>query len=365
MFILVNKNFLASKIYEFDNFEESIKKLQQETILRDPEWCKNIYIVNFKKQNQIYTSDGNNIYLTDLSKQSEKTIIYTNKKIFFNKNEYWVEFSEETNDMNLVISEKKQQNVRFLNTTNDKFTSISEFEISPDNKFVNSCEREKIVNNDVNNAKLINEEKNDIKDEDKKKNDEKIKQIIDMIEEVNELYQKELLNMKKLQSNLKAYDNKLKKLEKTKKDDIINDIVRTQSEYRTWKKIKYGIKENADESEVLKPLEELDENINVEENSDSSIPILFLSKYKYMEKIQNNESIKKLLDEINQLDLNELYSNNFLPNDSIIQFCNKYMKLSKELHYHFDDHEWSYLENEMNLNSTNKLGSNVISSKKI
>ena len=179
-----------------------------------------------------------------------------------------------------------------------------------------------------------------------------------MIEKVNELYQKELFNIKKLELNLKTFDSKLKKLEKTKKDNIINEIIRTQCEYRTWKKIKYGIKDNSDESDVFNPIITLQE-------SNATVPILFLSKYNYIEKIQNNESIKKLLDEINHLDLNDLYTNNTLPKDEIIQFCNKYMKLSKELHYQFDDHEWNYLENEMNLNSTNKLGSNIISSSKI
>lgn len=78
----------------------------------------------------------------------------------FNKNEHWDEFSEEVNDMNLVIiSENKKQNVRFLNATNDRFASISELEISSDNKFVNSCEKEKIVNNAINDVDLINEEK--------------------------------------------------------------------------------------------------------------------------------------------------------------------------------------------------------------
>lgn len=90
-----------------------------------------------------------------------------------------------------------------------------------------------------------------------------------------------------------------------------------------------------------------------------------MSKYNYIEKIQNNESIRKLLDEINHLNLNNLYADNSLPNENVIQFCSKYMKLSKELHYYFDDHEWNYLEDEMNLNSTNKLGSNIVSSNKI
>ena len=181
--------------------------------------------------------------------------------------------------------------------------------------------------------------------------------MLKMIEEVNELYQKELLKIKKLELNLRTYNNKLKQLEKTKKDNIINEIIKTQSEYRTWKKIKYGLKDN-EEIDVLKPFDEL-------KKSDDNVPILFLSKYNYIEKIQNNELIEKIFDEINQLNINDLYSDNILPNENIVQFCNKYIKLSKELHYHFDDHEWSYLEQEMNLNSTNKLGSNIISTTKI
>ena len=176
-----------------------------------------------------------------------------------------------------------------------------------------------------------------------------------MIEEVNDLYQKELSNIKRLELNLKTFENKIKKLEKVKKDNIINEIIRTQSEYITWKKIKYGIKED---SEILKPINELEETNTI-------VPILFLSKYNYIDKIQNNEYIKILLDRINCLKLNDLYADNKLPDDDIIMFCNKYIKLSKELHYKFDDHEWNYLENEMNLNSTNKLGSNIISSSKI
>ena len=189
----------------------------------------------------------------------------------------------------------------------------------------------------------------------------KKEEILKMIEEVNDLYQKELSNIKRLELNLKTFENKIKKLEKVKKDNIINEIIRTQSEYRTWKKIKYGIKEDSEdfeESEILKPINELEETNTI-------VPILFLSKYNYIDKIQNNEYIKILLDRINCLKLNDLYADNKLPDDDIIMFCNKYIKLSNELHYKFDDHEWNYLENEMNLNSTNKLGSNIISSSKI
>ena len=52
--------------------------------------------------------------------------------------------------------------------------------------------------------------------------------------------------------------------------------------------------------------------------------------------------------------MNKLYTNDKLPCNEIIQFANKYVKLSKELNYNFD-HDWDYLEGEMNLNSTNRL----------
>ena len=130
-------------------------------------------------------------------------------------------------------------------------------------------------------------------------------------------------------------------IELIKVELIFDDVIRTQGEYRTWKKIKYGLKNCNNDIDVLKPINELEESNNI-------VPILFLSKYNYIEKIQKNTSISKLLDNINLLNLNTLNNYETLPTE-IVQFCNKYMKLSKELHYQFDDHEWSYLENEINL----------------
>jgi hypothetical protein len=352
MFQLINKNFLVPIITKYDTFDEGLDGLQQETILRLSEYTDKVYMIK-KNESTIYTSDGLHIYMnTKLLDNSLKKIIYTNKKVNYFGTEYYQNIrTEELNfdnnvesTMNLIINEKKNSNVRFVNDVDVKEqiqVIITKIEPNIETKI-------ETTNNEV-----IN-----IDEDDKKKeiNDKRDK-IIKMIEEVNELYQKELHKIKKYQLNLKTYDTKLEKLEKTKKDNIINDIIRTQSEYRTWKKIKYGLKE-IDDIDILKPISELKE-------TNKLVPILFLSKYNYIEKIQNNDSICKLLDEINQVNLNDLYADNLLPNNNIVQFCNKYMKLSKELHYHFDDHEWSYLENELNLNSTNKLGSNVVSSSKI
>jgi hypothetical protein len=355
MFSLINTNFLIPKIKNFNSFEESMEKLQCETISRTYDWNKKIYVVKKNEQNILFYSDGMCIFKKNLI-NNENTQIYTYRKNTYMNNDYWILYddlnkqSDNKNvcDMNLVINEKKKHNVRFED--NDKNSLIV-------GKIQNKDDLEQkeiIKQNEIVKQNEITKQNEIIKQNEITKRDE----IIKMIEEVNELYQRELSNMKKLELNLKTFDTKLKKLEKTKKDTIINEIIRTQSEYRTWKKIKYGLKDDRDDIDVLKPIEELKE-------SQSIVPILFLSKYNYIEKIQNNESIRKILDEINNLDLNNLYSDNALPRDEIVMFCKKYMKLSKELHYRFDDHEWNYLESEMNLNSTNKLGSNVVFSSKI
>jgi len=358
MFQLVNTNFLVPIITTYNSLEVALEGLQQETVSRLLEYSKNIYMIEKGKENVIYTSDGTNIYFSKLTKTNEKKIIYTNKKITYMGTEYYQTIREQeltfdTNikpdmNMNIIINEKKNSNVRFINDNIAKEQNSEQISIQEKSPITNN-----IINNNINNKKEI---KNEIKDDKKE-------EMIKMIEEVNELYQKELSKIRKLQLNLKTFDAKLKKLERTKMDNIINDIIRTQSEYRTWKKIKYSIKDENDDTDVLKPINELEKTNEIV--SIDKVPILFLSKFNYMENIQKNESIGKLLDEINQLNLNDLYSDVSLPNNNIVQFCNKYMKLSKELHYHFDDHEWSYLEHEMNMNSTNKLGSNVVSSNKI
>ena len=346
MFQLINTNFLIPKILCYSVLECALEELQQETVSRLQEYAKNVYIVETKKENIIYTSDGVHIYLCELTKPNQTKIVYTYKKIIHMGTEYYQKITiqelifdnkldtnhdtkQDTNtNMNLKINEKKHSNVKFVNDIDVKEELFEITEIK--NKHM-----------------------------DNKKEEELIK----MIEDVNELYQKELLKIRKLQLNLKTYDTKLKKLERTKMDNIVNDIIRTQSEYRTWKKIKYCLKDDNDDTDVLKPISELEQTNEIVQID--KVPILFLSKFNYMDNIQKNESIIKLLEEINQINLNDLYSDDLFPTNNIIQFCNKYMKLSKELHYHFDDHEWSYLEHEMNLNSTNKLGLNVASSSKI
>lgn len=354
MFYFVNANFIIPILKKYNDFDEAIQELQYHTICRNSDYNSKVYVVDEEDESKIYTSNSNDIYSINLINGISKKI-FSNTQMKYNNNSFWSKYR--TNDLidhdsNETEYEQKT-NYDLLNnmklSINEKKNSTVKFE---DNLIISNSNDIKEHNLNQSKTKESTENVENVENEKKKQ------KIVKMIDEVNKLYQNEILKIKKLELNLKTYDNKLKKLEKEKKDKIINEIIRTQSEYRTWKKIKYGIKDDNNIDEIFKPIEQLEESNDI-------VPILFLSKYNYIEKIQKNESIGKLLDKINNLDLNELYSNSTLPEENILQFCNKYMKLSEELHYHFDDHEWSYLENEMNLSSTNKLSSDYISKKTV
>jgi hypothetical protein len=351
MHTFVNRNYLIPTINTYDIFEDAIRKLHIETYSRNNDYNKNVYMIS--NDNKFYKSDGKAIYVSNLNNLDNSILFYNFSTV-------------NVGNLNLILNYTQENTNTNTNTNTNNSNSENNMNITFENKKTNT------VRFETNNLPLLNqdifEKKNNVSEKstkneetvlekqeeslEKSELDNKKESVLKMIEEVNDLYQKEVSNMKRLELNLKTYNTKLKKLEQKKKDDSINNIIRTQTEYRTWKKIKYGIKtDNPVEEDLLiiKPIEELEE-------SDEQVPILFLSKYNYLDKIQTNESIRKLLDEINQLELDKLYTDNTLPEDKILQFCNKYMILSKELHYQFD-HEWDWLEDEMNLNSTNKISS--------
>ena len=170
-------------------------------------------------------------------------------------------------------------------------------------------------------------------------------------ESVYKIYQEELTKIKKLEIDLNINKNKLKKLEKKRNDIILNNIKLLQNDYRTWKKIKFILKE---ENDILKDTSELELK---ETKDDKEIPIIFQSRYEYFDSINNQEdqSEAKLLIELNNIDLIEYYTeNNNDIKDSIINFSKNYKKIHKELSYKFS-HDWDYLDTEMNETSTNKL----------
>ncbi len=373
MYTFINKNYLIPVVINSNTKLEALNELYYCTVSRSLEYNNNVYVI-CQNNNQIefYYSNGLSIFSKNIYSNKE-ILIYNYEKINFQNNYYLLNI-----DNSLIDQKSPDQNiVPDLNSPNQNI--VSDLNLTIKNKVNENV----ILNNDIQTNKLNifnnpNISKNDICEQEsinlkqeqksinlkqeKKTNyvntddsfvnknttdsntDKKKEELIKLIEQVNDLYHKELSNIKKLEMNIKSFDAKLNKLNKKKREDIINDIIKTQSEFQTWKKLKYIIDDDID---VLKPIDEL-------ELSNKKVPVLFLSKFDYIDKIYENDGIQKIFNEINLIDLNKLYSDNILPDDKIIQFCNKYVKLSKELHYNFD-HEWDYLENEMNVNSTNKL----------
>ena len=358
MYTFVNKNYLIPIVFQQLCKDDALNKLYHETVNRTKEYNEFIYVINDNENPiEIFYSDGINLYHKNNLKSCEGNIIAKYDKINFLSrsylsNNFKITYNEDENyklkNMNLTIDNKFLNNNVILTETNTNTDTNTDTNTHKEKEYINI---KYIDDNKKVSFKVLNECNNleldkDV-DSDKNNNDEynkKREEIIKLIEQVNDMYQKEMSNIRRLELNLKTFETKLNKLNKKKREENINNIIKTQSEYQTWKKIKYIME---DETDVLKPINEL-------ELSNKSTPILFLSKYEYINKIQENDGISNLLEKINLIDLNKLYSDDTLPNDSIVQFSEKYVKLSKELHYHFD-HEWDYLENEMNANSTNKL----------
>ena len=294
MYILVNNNYIIPEIYNFENEFLAFNTLQKKTYCRNYEYCKNIYLL--LEINNIYTNlyyvNENNIYNKNLLKNENDSIYYTNIFLYFNNNKYLIPYNKKDNcsdfendlkELNIIIGDEINNNCNIVISNNDKI--------------LNNQELNKIDNEN------IREEEN----------------LAKMCEEVLDLYQKELSNIKKLELNLKSYDSKLSKLKKRKIEYILNNVNRTKSEYQTWKKLKYKINNELD---MFKYMDELEINNDID-----SIPILFLSKFNYIDKLMLNQNITKIFEIINNIDLNELYNEDKIPDENIILFCNKYIKL--------------------------------------
>ena len=80
MYLLYNTNFLVQRIKNYNTLEDSLRELQIDTISRTLDYNDKIYVIQENEQNIIYTSDGEHIYLINLT-DGKKTNIFTNKKI--------------------------------------------------------------------------------------------------------------------------------------------------------------------------------------------------------------------------------------------------------------------------------------------
>lgn len=304
-YTLVDKNLLIPEISLSTEYFDILTQLYKKTYLRNKEYCENVYIVKYDgvKYENIISCDGNNFF--ELNNGNKKNLNLDFSYIFLSQNP-----------------------ISHLNTNKQMTITFKE-------------ENSKVlpVKKDIN---LKEEVEDDKQNEEKEK---KKQELIKNCEQVMDLYNLELNNIKKIEFKIKSLDSKLEKLGKKKREKLISDISRTKGDYETWKKIKYVIKKDSSE-DISKSEEEL------KLREEPIIPILFTAKYNYIENAIKNEKIKNIFEVLNKINIDELYiSETINLEKELIDFCNKYYELSKkDLHYNFD-HDWDYLDSEMNANS--------------
>lgn len=328
-YTLVDKNLLIPEIIISEQYFDIIIQLYKKVYKRDLDYCSNIYIIKYNglKYESTIESDGKFFYETFRIENEKQRLVLdlglelSNIFIQQNKTEVKSEVKSEPKLISLnLVKEEKQDNTKPM---------------------------EIVFNEKVESSILIEEKKTET-DEEKKKKEEKAKKkelLLKTCEQVMDLYNLELSNIKKTENQIKTLNSKLEKLEKKKQEQIIKDITITKSDYETWKKLKYKINRE-DEDLVYKPDEEL------ELREDPTIPILFTAKYNYIDTALKNGKVKQIYMELNKLNIDELYIADSINLDSnIIKFCEKYYKIAKnDLHYKFD-HDWDYLDTEMNADS--------------
>jgi hypothetical protein len=276
-YTFVNKNRLIPHILYFDNEKSAINELIEITNLCNSAlYLKNIYVVCETENNDyIIINNGNNII-----------------KLFNDKTEII--------NYTYTISENILNNLENLFINNNKI----EFNIKKNNK-------NKMININ-NNANENNNIKNDINDENS--------ELKKSCNEVFQLYNQEILKIKKIENIIKNLEKKEEKIINKIKNDNIDKINKLYYDYITFIKI--------------------NEKVNYSVNF--SVPELFLKKYNYFYNLHNtSDDYNLIFKKIKDFDINNINDNIKIDND-LISFAKKYFDESKELNNSFD-HNWDDL----------------------
>ncbi len=357
-YTLIDKNLLIPEIIVRHEFFEIMELLHKKTYMRDKSYNDSIYVVKYMgpKFEGIIKCDGEKFY--EIVGENIREIILDYSYLYLKNNK-----TENKVIVNKVSEIKVSENKVSENKVSEN--KMSEIKVSENKVFNNSMEI-KINEKNDNNILIesnketknftdkinITENKIQIKDEEKrivdKEKESKKEELLKMCEHVMDLYNLELNKIKKIELNLKTMDNKIEKLKNKKREKMFENISRTKNEYQTWKKIKYGIK--PEDNDLL----EVDEN-DLVPIENLNVPILFTAKYNYIEKIRENVEIRKILDLINKINLEDLFKQDEINLEpQVLKFVEKYSEISrKDLHYNFG-HDWDYLENEFEGTESNQ-----------
>lgn len=289
-----------------------IQKMLDITYNMDYAYCQNVYVVS---KNGIYFSKNNKLYNSYNDKITEKTNINLLKNDFNKMNSF---FSNNFNDT--II--KKDNTV--INNNMNSFFSDNFNDEPPINMELNIIEKK-------NNKVIIKEEKT----QPPVKSQEEL-ELIKLIEETMEIYQKEVQNKREIEKHIKILDDNKKSINKKNMEKNLTNLSKLKNDYDTYKKIT--------KKQSVKP--------------ELQIPELFLLKNNFFNELLKNDKYKNILEQISELDLDQVLNQGYDLNDDIKQITDKYGSESKKLNVKFD-HSWEDLEFETEPTEQNnsRLGS--------
>lgn len=335
-YTFVNKNIIIPEIYNFNNFNDAILKLYNSTKDLIKTQCENIYVVT---QNSLLFFLDQKLYEVSNDKIINKSYDFpTEKSLKLIKN-----FINDNNNNNYYKDDNKDDNNdnNVKNNTNDTNNNMDiNFNVNKNLKNIIIDDSELQQSND---DKMIIKSKGQlskgkmstqVQKEAPKELSKEEQDVIKMCEEVMELYQNELKKMKDIEQKIKVIDNNQKNIIKKKKDIILTNFSKLKNDYNTFKQI----------------------NKKYESNPEFEIPSLFILKFKYFQKLLNNNQISNIFNSLDNLILDTVIYEDIILDNDIVILANKYNIDSKSLNVKFD-HSWEELDvdNDSSENNNSKL----------
>lgn len=313
-FTLVNKNTLIPQIEIFQNFDTSIQKLFDLAQNNNKDFCKNLYVVTLKT---VYFTNGKELYIVDNTKRIRKIETNIINKSCLNSIQSFLDSTNEQVKNNQV----KTNSSLFVDDKQDNDKQDDDKQDVDKQDIVEEMSIDFNAKDHKNNIMVTNNfEKVNTKEKIKEKSDEEL-EIMKLCEETMEIYHNEIAKIKGLEKKIKILESNELNLLKKKREKMLSSFSKFKNDYNTYKMIHNKLKK--------------DPKMN--------IPSLFMLKYDYFVQLITSEENIKLLEEIDNLNLDEVLNTNYELDSKIQQFVNDYGELSKKMNVKFD-HSWEELE---------------------
>ena len=315
-FTFVNKNLLIPQVEIYSDLNSSIQKLLNMAYNMDNLYCSNLYIVStdciyFSKNNYLYSvSETNIIKKIDINMPNNSFLKSINS--FLNLNTSNQKSDNLNLEMDINFNIHKQPNIIIQDELINNKESNQKIElntITKDNIVVTSVIKENKIENKVENKVET-------------KTQEEL-EIIKLCKETMEIYQNEVRNIKDIEQKIKILDNNKKTLLKKRREKLFTNFSKLKNDHNTFKKI----------------------NLKLEKNPKMDIPSLFELKYNYFVQFVKEPNNVKLLEQIENSNLDEVLNKDCELDEEIVKIVNIYSEESKDLNVKFE-HSWEDLEYE-------------------